>query len=337
MLNFGKAARLVLVATAPILAVAQQKQQVAPPPQQRPASSPAAGSTTSTPTAPVTRPQPPAAPSSQRFVTSENFFHARPKPQPGTTAPADAPNPAAQPATVHNTPAPQPRPTAPVAVRSAVAVSTPAPSIPQQPAAQPVLITPSATNSGHEGSAAVDFSQGQLTVVSQNASLGQVLKLVAAKTGAVVDLAPELQNEPVIAQLGPGSGREVLTGLLDSPRIDYIIMEKGDDTGNLQRIVVRTRQAFARVAMAAVHQPQPKQEDPEEETKLDANGHLADVPTSAETKLTQEQLMENWKKVREQKRLAEIQQQQLDRENEKTQVEPTPQPQPNQADNPPQR
>lgn len=172
-------------------------------------------------------------------------------------------------------------------------------------------------------------------MVSENAPLGQVLKLVAARTGAVIDLAPELQNEPVVAQLGPGPGREVLTGLLDSPRIDYIIMEKGDGAGNLQRIVVRTRQAFARVAMAAIRQPQPKQEDPEEETKLDENGHLVSRPAPPESRLTQEQLMENWKKVREEKRLAEIQQQQLDRENEKTQIEPTPQPEPQGADNPP--
>jgi hypothetical protein len=202
----------------------------------------------------------------------------------------------------------------------------------------PVLITPSATGSGHEGAAAVDFAHGQLTIVSQNAPLGVVLKLVAAKTGAVIDLAPELQNEPVIAQLGPGSGREVLTGLLDSPRIDYIIMEKGDEGGNLQRIVVRTRQAFARVAMAAIQRPQPKQEDPEEETKLDANGHLISGIAPPEAKMTQQQLMENWKKIREEKRVAEIQQQEQDRENEKTHVEPTPQPQPEpQPDNPPQK
>jgi hypothetical protein len=202
----------------------------------------------------------------------------------------------------------------------------------------PVLITPSATGSGHEGAAAVDFSQGQLTVVAQNAPLGMVLKLVAAKTGAVIDLAPELQNEPVVAQLGPGPGREVMTGLLNSPRIDYIIMEKGDEAGNLQRIVVRTRQAFARVAMASIPRPQPRQEDPDEETKLDANGHLTSGATPAEVKMTQQQLVENWNKIREEKRLAEIQQQEQDRENEKTQVEPTPQPQPEpQPENPPRR
>lgn len=334
MLNFSRAAKLILLATVPALAMAQAP-QVHPAPQQHPAAS----STASTAPAPAARSQAPAAPSSQRFVTSENFFRARPKSQPlNSPAPTDTANPALQPAAVRNTPVPQPRPAMPAAVQPAAVAATPALSVPQSSAAMPVLITPSATGSGHEGAAAVDFSQGQLTVVSQNAPLGLVLKLVAAKTGAVIDLAPELQNEPVVAQLGPGPGRVVLTGLLDSPKIDYIIMENGDEAGNPQRIVVRTRQAFARVAMAAIQRPQPKQEEPEEETKLDATGHLISGATPAEAKMTQQQLMENWKKVREEKRLAEIQQQEQDRENEKTQVEPTPPPQPEpQSDNPPQR
>jgi hypothetical protein len=90
--------------------------------------------------------------------------------------------------------------------------------------------------------------------------------------------------------------------------------------------------------MAAIQRPQPKPEDQEEETKLDANGHLVNGVMPPEAKMTQQQLMENWKKVREEKRLAEIQQQEQDRENEKTQIEPTPQPKPEpQPDNPPQR
>ena len=186
--------------------------------------------------------------------------------------------------------------------------------------------------------AAVDYSHGQLTVVSQNASLGAVLKLVAAKTGAVVDVAPELQNEPVVAQLGPAPVREVLTGLLDSPRIGYIIMGKGDDPGNLQRILVRSRQSFGRVAMTPVHPVQPKPAQTEEEGQLDHSGNQPGNPGAADAKLTQEQLMENWKKIREEKRLAEIEQQKQDRENEQTQPQPQPEPAQNpQPDNPPQK
>jgi hypothetical protein len=340
MLNFGKAVRLILVATAPVLAVAQAP-QVRPAPQARPATSPAAGSTTGATAAPATRPQQPD-PNSKRFVTSDNFFHARPKPQPASNAqPTDAQPSVPRPAAVRNTPPLQPRPAMPQAIHPAVA-SVPSLSAPQPSATLPVLITPSpAKGSIHEGSAAVDYAQGQLTVVSESAPLGAVLKLVAAKTGAVVDLAPELQNEPVVAQLGPSPVREVLTALLDSPRVDYIVMGTGDDSGRVQRIVVRTRQTFGRVAMAAVRPPQPRQEEAEEETKLDENGHLAGGPAPADPKMTQEQLMENWRKAREVQRLAEIKQQEQDRENDKTQPQmepqPEPQPEPPQPDNPPQK
>jgi len=189
------------------------------------------------------------------------------------------------------------------------------------------------------GTAAVDYSHGQLTVVSERATLGQVLKLVAAKTGGVIDVAPELQNEPVMARLGPGPVREVLTGLLDSPKVDYIIMGTGDGPSSLERIVVRTRQSFGRMTIA-MHPAQP-QPQPQEEATIDETGHLPNGLTPAQAKLTQEQMMENWKKTREQMRMAEIQQQAQDRENEarNPQVEPQPvQPtEPPQPDNPPQR
>ena len=195
----------------------------------------------------------------------------------------------------------------------------------------------SAKDPGSAGSASVDYAKGQLTVVSQNASLGLVLKLVAARTGAVVDLAPELQNEPVMAQLGPSPVREVLTALLDSPRIDYIIMGAANDPGGLQRILVRTRRSFGRVAVAEVRRPQ-QQQAADEEVNLDENGNPANGRTPAEAKMSQEQLMENWKKTREEMRQAEIKQQAQDRENEKTQpqLEPQPEPQPDppQLENP---
>jgi hypothetical protein len=157
----------------------------------------------------------------------------------------------------------------------------------------------------------------------------------------MIDVAPELQNEPVMARLGPGPVREVLTGLLDSPKVDYIIMGTGDGPGGLERIVVRTRQSFGRTAMAAVHPAQPQPQPQPEEAKVNETGHLPNGLTPAEAKLTQEQLMENWKKTREQMRMAEIQQQAQDRENETSNPPVQPQPEqptePPQPDNPPQR
>jgi hypothetical protein len=245
--------------------------------------------------------------------------------QPVISRPA-APAPLARPVQAIPAPtvAPQPAPTS-------IAASVPA-SIPQ-----PVSPAPSS-----EPMAAVNYTQGQLTVVSQSASLGTVLKLISAKTGAVIDLAPELQNEPVIAQIGPSAVREVMTALLDSPKIDYIIMGSGNVSGGMERILVRTRQSFGR---NVISMSRPPQASPAEAAEFKfATGVPAAGVAKPQTQLTQEQMMENWKKIREEKKLEEIEKQRQDRENEASRVEPPPQPEPqtqpepqpnNNADNPP--
>src|SRR5438270_1126435 len=245
-----------------------------------------------------------------------------PAPSAGSTS--SAPTLAVRPSNIAPVPT---RPVMPQAIKPAVVAA-----VPELRPSQPVLAQPAATTgsspapAGHDASAAVDYASGQLTVVADNAPLGFVLKLIAGKTGAVVDLAPELQKEPVVARLGPGSVREVLTGLLDSPRIDYIVLGNGDGPGSLQRIVVRVRRSFGQVAMAAMRPSQSTQEGAEEGT------------TAAQAQMTQQQRMEEWKKSREQMLQAEIKQQAQDRENEKFQSpeQPVPQDKPQPQDNPPQ-
>jgi hypothetical protein len=195
-------------------------------------------------------------------------------------------------------------------------------------------------------SALVDYASGQLSVVSDDAPLGYVLKEIAAKTGAVLDVAPELQNERVVARLGPASVREILTRLLDSPQIDYIVLGTGDEPGSLQRIVVRTRGRAGQIAMAGTRQPQsmPAQANFEQQQQtnmqpvIGMNGPI----TPAQT-----QRMENWQKAREEMRLAEIKKQAQERENEQNNSsfpdppaiennQPVDPPQNQQTENPPQ-
>jgi hypothetical protein len=183
----------------------------------------------------------------------------------------------------------------------------------------------------------VDYASGQLSVVADKAPLGLVLKLIAGKTGAVVDVAPELQQEPVIARLGPAPVREVLTGLLDSPRIDYIVFGTGDVPGSLQRILVRKRQSFGDVAMGGVRSQQSRLAG--DAPQADRNGRVIYRGTTpAEAEMMQEQRMEEWKKSRAQMLEAEVKQQAQDRENEKYQApeQPAPQEAPQPQDNPPQ-
>ena len=142
------------------------------------------------------------------------------------------------------------------------------------------------------------------------------MKLISAKTGATIDVAPELQNEPVVAQIGPSAIQDVMSALLDSPKIDYIIMGSGAADGGLQRILVRTRQSFGRTEFAANRPFQPPQPRAENEFKLNEYAPPVAGVAKPQTALTQEQLMANWQKVREEKKLAEIEQQRKDRENE---------------------
>lgn len=340
MAKYGKA--MLVLAVVPVLAMAQSA-QVRPAPQPAPAAPAASGAASK----PPYRPAP--SPDSRRFVTNENFFHASPQPQAGAAAPANRPmgaNPAARPAAAaapRSVPVMQ-QPVIPAAVRPASPAVASVPEVyAQKPLAQPVVITSASPSGVHDSSAAVEYVSGQLTVVAEKAPLSSVLKLIAARTGAVVDLAPELQNELVVARLGPDSVRDVLSRLLDSPRIDYIVFGTGDEAGSLQRIVVRTRRSFGQVAMAAIRRPQPRQEDPDGDVKLDPNGRLMPGSAASDSQMAQQERMAEWQKVREQMRQAEIQQQAEEREREKTQPPDPPAPQNNPEpenqpqDNPPQR
>lgn len=307
-MKYGKAVTLILVGL-PVLALGQA-------PQAKP-SQPAA-------TAPAQQPQPAASPNSKRFVTSENFYRATPKPQPGSTAPTNSQPTSAAPAyNSTTTPATQPNAIPVPQVQPAVMDSAPGVvRIPQQ------VQAPVATMD-QNSSAAVDYTSGKLTIVADHAPLGSVLKLIAAKTGAAVDLAPELQNEPVVARLGPDSVRDVLSGLLDSPRIDYIVFGTGDEPGSLQRIVVRRRNSFGQMAAFRPQPGAPQQQ-------LDPDGNPIPASNFAEAQMTPEQRMENWQKTREQMLQAEIKQQAEEREREKTQPAEQPAPQDSQQqDNPP--
>jgi hypothetical protein len=230
----------------------------------------------------------------------------------------------------------------------AMAQSAQVSSMPQSAPPQAIQATPaSAANtasspngSEQDATATVEYVKGQLTVISHGAPLGSILKLVSTKTGALVALAPELQNEPVVGQLGPGTVREVVTSLLDSPRIGYILMGAGNDPDRLQKIVVQSRRSAARGAVAEYHPP--PQED--EENKIDENGKLPSGLTPEESKMSQDEIRANWQRIRDQKLQAELLQQKQDREREQleeSQPQPPPQPPPQtqqpQPNNPPQQ
>ena len=151
------------------------------------------------------------------------------------------------------------QPTSPTGAEQQIARTSMTPAgAPAQRLDPPLIVpaAPPAPNADPAGMAAVEFEQGKLTIAANNADLGRVLKLIGNKTGAEIEFAPEIASEPVVARLGPGWPSEVLTALLTSPRIDFIVMGS-DEEGQVRRVVVRKRASFGREPMAAAPtQPQ---------------------------------------------------------------------------------
>jgi len=88
---------------------------------------------------------------------------------------------------------------------------------------------------------AVTFQEGRLHLVSNKASLAEVLTEVSVKTGAVIPLPPGAEQENVVISLGPGTPREVLSQLLNGSPYNFIIVGKDDDANQIERVVLSTK------------------------------------------------------------------------------------------------
>jgi hypothetical protein len=87
----------------------------------------------------------------------------------------------------------------------------------------------------------VTFRNGRLTIVSFNASLGDILRAVSARTGATLELPNSELSETVVVHLGPGPTREVLSELLNGTRFNYVMLASPSDPNVLQRLVLTNR------------------------------------------------------------------------------------------------
>ena len=87
-------------------------------------------------------------------------------------------------------------------------------------AAAPVAETPVTTPSAPM----VTYRDGQLTIDAQNSTLAEVLKLVAEKSGATIDIPPGSGLERIFEHSGPGPAQDVLARLLNGSAYDFIIV-----------------------------------------------------------------------------------------------------------------
>jgi hypothetical protein len=140
------------------------------------------------------------------------------------------------------------------------------------------------------------YSDGSLTIIAQNSTLGDILRAVRAKTGAVVDV-PANANERVVSHVGPGPAREVLAALLNGSHFDYVLLGSAANPQVLERVVLIPKSSGgsepnpsvqasanptvysppqARMPMASVPAPEPAEDISDEEIGDEVNDSESD-------------------------------------------------------------
>jgi len=91
----------------------------------------------------------------------------------------------------------------------------------------------------------VSYQDGRLTIDAENEPLASVLKLIADKTGAVINVPPGTGLERIVAHAGPGSTGEVLKELLEGSEYNFVVLSSQQPTHQLREVLLTLRPADA--------------------------------------------------------------------------------------------
>lgn len=89
----------------------------------------------------------------------------------------------------------------------------------------------------------VVMSEGQLSILAENSTLGDVLNAVKSLTGASVEAPPAASNQRIAVNLGPGKPQQVLQELFDGSKFDYMILGSPTDSAAIEKIIISNRSA----------------------------------------------------------------------------------------------
>jgi hypothetical protein len=120
------------------------------------------------------------------------------------------------------------------------AVSTAGPVVPA-PAAQPATQPQSNDPLAPAAPAQVSFQNGQLTVRAINSTLESVLNAIRSKAGVQFEGLEGVGSERIAVSMGPLPEGEVLAAVLAGSRYDFIVMERPDSPGIVQRVILSPR------------------------------------------------------------------------------------------------
>ena len=103
----------------------------------------------------------------------------------------------------------------------------------------------------------VSYQGGMLTIVAENASLGDILREVHRSTGAAIEV-PGSANERVVAKIGPGPARDVLAELLNGSAFNYVMIGSATDPTTLASVMLTTKSGGGAQSAAPVYEPPPQ-------------------------------------------------------------------------------
>ena len=180
---------------------------------------------------------------------------------PRTTRPAQQPKAAAKPA--------QPRRLAAAQAHAASTERQPTPeAIAAPPPASPAPIWPA---NQPPSQARVSWDGRGLEIEASNSSLRQILRQVAADTGA--KLEGLTQDQRIFGSYGPGPGRDVLLKLLDGSGYNVLMIGGRDADAPLEIVLGARSQASRQIAAndrnrsdSEDSEPEPQPDDPPEPT-----------------------------------------------------------------------
>lgn len=99
-------------------------------------------------------------------------------------------------------------------------------------------VTPVASPPAARSAPKITYVNGQLTIYARDASLGDILRAVSTKTGAVIEFPSDRAQEHLSANAGPGPVREVLSSLLNGSRFNYVMLASPTNPNILQRMIL---------------------------------------------------------------------------------------------------
>jgi len=184
---------------------------------------------------------------------------------------------------------------------SSVASPAQAATNPQVPAAQ--TQQQAETSKVPASAPRISYQNNELTVVAENASLGEVLNGIRAATGMKIE-GSSGSADRVTAKIGPAPVRDVLLSLLEGSRFDFAMLGSETDPQRVERLLLSARSTSS-ATNTATPQPQPSQDVPDASAVSDDddNPGIAQPPAQpatiapAQPVKTPEQLLEDLRKL----------------------------------------